>query len=178
MSPGKSRKRKSPPEKSPKMTIKERTSRFEQVRDKYKNRRCLKEINRSRDTNKKENKPKNNQEEEEGSISDLLKTINANILSMKSDLKTNSQKIDSINDKIIDLEVNAGKSERENKKRFEAINENVARIETTVTDRVIETIDPQIKSLKAEFKADLSSDLRTLVQDEFKRCFPDIEGDD
>merc|ERR1712081_136376 len=118
-----------------------------QVRDKYKNQRCLKEINRSRDNTKKEKKPKANQEDEEGSISELLKTINANILSMKSDLKTNSQKIDNINDKIVDLEVNAGKTEKENLKRFEAINANVARLEATVTDRVIETIDPQIKSL-------------------------------
>merc|ERR1711954_513827 len=139
--PGKGRKRKSPPEKSP-VSVKERTSRFEQVRDKYKNQRCLKEINRSREVQKKEKKPKSNQEDEEGSISELLKTINANILSMKTDLKTNSQKIDNINDKIVDLEVNAGKNERENKKRFEEINENVARIETNVTDKVINVIDP------------------------------------
>merc|ERR1712081_140955 len=172
MSPGKSRKRKSPPEKSPKVSVKERTSRFEQVREKYKSQRCHKEINRNRDVQKKDKKTKGNQEEDEGSISDLLKTINANILSMKSDLKTNSQKIDSINDKIVDPEVNAGKSERENQKRFEAINENVARIETNVTDKVINVIDPQIKSLKAELKSDISNELKSLVQEEFNRRFP------
>merc|ERR1712081_89977 len=143
-----------------------------QVRDKYKNQRCLKEINRSRDNTKKEKKPKANQEDEEGSISELLKTINANNLPMKTDLKTNSQKIDNINDKIVDLEVNAGKSERENKKRFEEINENVARIETNVTDKVINVIDPQIKSLKAELKSDMSNELKSLVQEEFNRRFP------
>merc|ERR1711954_466849 len=99
--------------------------------------------------NKKEKRPKNNPEEEEGSIANLLKTINANILSMKTDLKTNSEKIDSINDKIGDIKVKADKSEKENKKRFDAINANVARIETNVTDKVINVIDPQIKSLKA-----------------------------
>ena len=36
-SPGKGRKRKTPPESPPKMTVKERTSRFEAVRDIYKN---------------------------------------------------------------------------------------------------------------------------------------------
>merc|ERR1711954_405873 len=79
---------------------------------------------------------------------------------------------DSINDKIVDLEVNAGKSERENKKRFEAINENVARIETNVTDKVINVIDPQIKSLKAELKSDMSTELKSLVEEELNRRFP------
>merc|ERR1711954_235211 len=182
MSPGKSRKRTSPPEKSPKVSVKERTSRFEQVREKYKSQRCHKEINRNRDAQKKEKKPKSNQDEEEGSISDLLKTINANILSMKTDLKMNSQKIDSINDKIVDLEVNAGKSKRENKRRFEAINENVARIETNVTDKVLNAIDPQIKSLKAELKSDMSNELKSLVQEELNWRFPinpeEVESED
>merc|ERR1711954_448279 len=171
ISPGKGRKRKSPPEKSP-VSVKERTSRFEQVRDKYKNQRCLKEINRSREVQKKEKKPKGIQDEEEGSISELLKTINANILSMKTDLKSNSQKIDNINDKIVELEVNAGKNEKVNKKRFEEINKNVNRIETNVTEKVINVIDPQIKSLKAELKSDMSNELKSLVEEEFNRRFP------
>merc|ERR1712081_15111 len=171
-SPGKGRKRKSPPETSPKVSVKERTSRFEQVREKYKTQRCTKEFNRGRETNKKEKRSKNIPDDEEGSISNLLKTINANILSMKTDLKTNSEKIDSINDRIGDLEVNAGKTEKENKKRFDAINVNVARIETNVTDKVINIIDPQIKSLKAELKSDMSSQLKSLVQEEFNRRFP------
>merc|ERR1711954_78723 len=177
MSPGKSRKRTSPPEKSPKVSVKERTSRFEQVREKYKSQRCHKEINRNREVQKKDKKTKSNQDEDEGSISDLLKTINANILSMKSDLKTNSQKIDSINDKIVDLEVNAGKSERENQKRFDAINANVARLETTVTDGVIETIDPQIKSLKGELRHDQREDLRAIVEEELASRLPNLPPD-
>merc|ERR1711954_456810 len=168
MSPGKGRKRKTPPETPPKMSVEERTSRFEQVRDKYKSQRCTKEINRVKNE-KKEKKPKNTSEDEEGSISNLIKTINANILSMKSDLKTNSEKIDGINDRTCEIEVKADKSEKENKKRFDAINANVDRIETNVTDNVINIVDPQIKSLKAELKADMSSELRTLVQEEFKK---------
>merc|ERR1712081_54978 len=100
---------------------------------------------------KKEKKPKN--EDEDGSISNLLKTINANILAMKSDLKTNSEKIDGINDRICDIEVKADKSEKENQRRFDAINANVDQIEANVTDKVINIVDPQIKSLKAELKA-------------------------
>merc|ERR1711954_469309 len=173
MSPGKGRKRKTPPETPPKMSVKERTSRFEQVRDKYKSQRCMKEINRVKNE-KKEKKPNNTPEDEEGSISNLLKTINANILSMKSDLKTNSEKIDGINDRICKIEVKADKSEKENQRRFDKINANVDRIETNITDNVINIVDPQIKSLKAGLKADMSAELRTLVQEEFKKRFPSI----
>merc|ERR1711954_360159 len=177
-SPGKGRKRKTPPESPPKMTVKERTSRFKAVRDKYKNQRCMKEFNRVKNDNKKKKKPKNNPDEEEGSIANLLKTINANILSMKTDLKTNSEKIDSINDKIGDIEVKADRSEKEYKKRFDAINANVARIEPNVTDKVINVIDPKIKSIKAELKTDLAGDLKKLVQEEMDRRFPVSEEDD
>merc|ERR1712081_75048 len=62
MSPGKGRKRKTPPETPPKMSVKERTSRFEQVKEKYKSQRCMKEINRVK-YDKKEKKPKNTSEE-------------------------------------------------------------------------------------------------------------------
>merc|ERR1711954_226179 len=172
-SPGKGRKRKTPPETPPKMSVKERTSRFEQVKEKYKSsgKEIRKEINRMKH-DKKEKKPK--KEDEDGSISNLLKTINANILAMKSDLKTNSEKIDGINDRICDIEVKADKSEKENQRRFDAINANVDRIETNITDNVINIVDPQIKSLKAELKADMASELRSIVDEEIKKRFPSI----
>merc|ERR1711954_341914 len=172
-SPGKGRKRKTPPETPPKMSVKERTSRFEQVKEKYKSsgKEIRKEINRVKhDT--KEKKPKN--EDEDGSISNLLKTINANILAMKSDLKTNSEKIDGINDRICDIEVKADKSEKENQRRFDAISANVDRIETNVTDKAINIVDPQIKLLKAKLKADMASELRSIVDEEIKKRFPSV----
>merc|ERR1711954_467069 len=86
--------------------------------------------------------------------------------------------IDQINNRISDMEVKADRTEKSNNLRFDAINSNVARIETTVTDRVVETIDPQIKSLKNELKADLSTDLRALVQEEINRRFPEINRED
>merc|ERR1712081_86422 len=60
----KGKKRKSPPETSPQISVKERTTRFEQVKNKYRNQRCLKEINRDA---KKEKKSKAEEEEDEES---------------------------------------------------------------------------------------------------------------
>merc|ERR1712081_6847 len=64
----KGKKRKSPPETSPQISVKERTTRFEQVKNKYRNQRCLKEINRD-----KIDARKSKAEEEESSLADILK---------------------------------------------------------------------------------------------------------
>merc|ERR1712081_141150 len=167
------RKRKSPPESSPKLSVKKRKTRFEAVQDKYRTQRCLKE-SREKSKLKRDKKPRIIPEESDDSIAALLKTISADIKTMKTDLKDNNQKIDSINSKIIDLEVNVEKAERLNKKQFDVINSNVARLESTVTDRVIETIDPQIKSLKNELRNDLKEDLKAIVDEELASRFPSI----
>merc|ERR1711954_231927 len=146
----KGKKRKSPPETSPKMTVKERTSRFEQVKNKYRNQRCLKEINREKTDARKEKKPKT--DDEETSITDLLKKLNGNIESMKTELKENSSKIDNINHKINAIEFKTAENEKANKEQFDEIKSKVDRIETTVTDKVIEIINPQFKTIKKDLK--------------------------
>merc|ERR1711954_550513 len=103
------RKRKSPPETSPNLTFKERKSQFEAVQEKYRNQRCQK-LSRDKLKTKRDPKPKVSQDEDEDSIASLLKRISADISTMKSDLKVNNQKIDSVNDKIGELESNAEKT--------------------------------------------------------------------
>merc|ERR1712081_167806 len=98
----KGKKRKSPPETSPQISVNERTTRFEQVKNKYRNQRCLKEINRDKIDARKDKKSKT--EDEESSIADLLKKLNGNIKAMKADLKENSGKIDNMNLKMNDIE--------------------------------------------------------------------------
>merc|ERR1711954_347909 len=120
----KGKKRKSPPETSPKMTVKERTSRFEQVKNKYRNQRCLKEINREKFDARKEKKPKT--DDEESSIADLLKKLNGNIESMKAELKDNSGKIDSMNLKMNNIEYKNAETDKANKLQFEEIKSKVS----------------------------------------------------
>merc|ERR1711954_165547 len=171
------RKRKSPPEVSPKLTVKERKSRFEAVQEKYRNQRCQKE-SREKLKLKRDKKPKSNPDEDDDSIASLLKTISADIKTMKVDLQQSNQKIDSVNDKIHDLEVNAEKADKANKLQFEMINGKVARMETNITDRVIEKIDPQIKTLKNDLRQDLNVDLRNLVKEEIAIRFPETADGD
>merc|ERR1711954_34916 len=130
---------------------------FEAVQEKYRNRRCQK-LSRDKLKTKRDLKPKVSQDEDEDSIASLLKRISADISTMKSDLKVNNQKIDSVNDKIGELESNAEKTAKTNKLQFEMINGKVARLETNITDKVIEKIDPQIKSLKSDLRNELKND--------------------
>merc|ERR1711954_256646 len=95
------------------------------------------------------------------------------ISTMKGDLKVNNQKIDSVNDKINDIEINAEKSAKANKLQFEMINGKVARMETNITNKVIEKIYPQIKTLKCDLRQELNDDLRNLVTEEITRRFPE-----
>merc|ERR1712081_170090 len=177
MSSPSKRKRKSLPEVSPKLTVQERKSRFKAVQEKYRNQRCQKET-REKLKMKRDKKPKASPDEDEESIASLLKRISADINTMKVDLKENNQKIDSVNDKIKDIEVNAEKATKANKLQFEMINGKVARMETTITDRVIEKIDPQIKTLKNDLRQDLNVDLRNLVKEEIALRFPEkADGD-
>merc|ERR1712081_105679 len=171
ISPLKGKKRKSPPETSPKVSVKERTTRFEQVKNKYRNQRCLKEINREKNEARKDKKPRN--DEDEPSIADLLKKLNGNIESMKAELKDNSGKIDNINLKMNEIEHKNAETDKANKLQFEEIKSKVARIETSVTDKVIEIFDPQIKSLKKDLKDELAEEMKTLMEKEMNRRFPD-----
>merc|ERR1711954_57202 len=165
------RKRKTPPKSSP-VSVKERKSRFEQsVQDKYRD-RCQK-ISREKIKTKRELKSKANQDDDENSVASLLKKISADISTMKSDLKENNHKIDSINDKIQDIENNAEKTAKSNKLQFELINGKVARLETNITDKVIEKLDPQIKTLKNDLKKDLKDDLAVLVDEQLAKRLPE-----
>merc|ERR1711954_300302 len=130
--------------------------------------RCLKE-SREKLKIKKDKMLKPKPDDEEDSIASLLKRISADISTMKVDLKENNHKIDSVNDKIKDIEANAEKATKSNKLQFEMINGKVARMETSIPDKVIEKTDPQIKTLKNDLRNDLNDDLRNLVSEEIAK---------
>merc|ERR1711954_338068 len=117
-----SAKRKTPP--SP-ISVQERLSRFEQVQNKYLKQRCQRELNRKKLKNdkpkgKKDKKGKNSPEEEE-SLASMLKAIHADIQTIKSDLKDNTDKVTGVSWKIVEMESNIERSERETNQKFEEI---------------------------------------------------------
>merc|ERR1711954_246365 len=79
------------------VSVQERLSRFEQVQNKYLRQRCQRELNREKMKNekpkgKKDTKVKNAPEEDE-SLASMLKKIHADIQTIKTDLKDNTDKV-------------------------------------------------------------------------------------
>merc|ERR1711954_173570 len=164
------RKRKNPPEVSPKLSVLERKSRFERVQEKYRNQRCLKENKEKTKSDRsklKRDKPsKNNSEDSDESIASMLKKIHADITVMKTDLKENSSQISSINSKVTAIEKDNARVESENNLKFESIRYDMILMETSVTAKVINQLDPKISSMRNELREDLCADMRRLVQEE------------
>merc|ERR1711954_445577 len=164
------RKRKTPPEVSPKISVLERKSRFERVQEKYRNQRCLKENKEKTKTERskpKRDKPlKTNSEDSDESIASMLKKIHADITVMKTDLKDNSSQISSINSKVTAIEQDNLRVESENNLKFESIRYDMRLMETSVTAKVINELDPKISSMRNEIRNYLCADMRRLVKEE------------
>merc|ERR1712081_85311 len=105
---------------------------------------CVKKMTREKSKFKKEKKPETPPEDPEDSITPLLHVIHAEIKVMKVDLKDNNMKINELNTKINDIECKSAKSEQDNLCQFGAIRHNMANLETTVTTKVVNVIDPKI----------------------------------
>merc|ERR1711954_508303 len=164
------RKRKNPPEISPKVSVLERKSRFERVQEKYRTQRCLKEnkeknkIERSKP--KCEKTSKTQSEDSDESVALLLKRIHADITIMKTDLKESSSQISSINTKVTAIERDNARVEAETNLKFENIRYDMRLMETSVTAKVVNELDPKISAMRNELRDDLSKDMRRLVQEE------------
>merc|ERR1711954_619892 len=164
-----SAKRKTPP--SP-VSVQERLSRFEQVQNKYLKQRCQRELNREKLKNdkpkgKKDKKVKNAPEEEE-SLASMLKKIHADIQTIKTNLKDNTDKVTGVNTKIIEMENNIERSERETNLKFKEIKAEIVQVEASVTTKVIESMDPKISALKSDMKEEMLQMMRHEMENTYK----------
>merc|ERR1711954_418758 len=107
-------------------------------------------------------------EDSDDSITSLLKVIHADIKVMKGDLKESNQKINDMKSKINKMESKSTRTEQENLRQFQAIKHDMGNLETSVTTKVINFIDPKISTLCSELKDDLCTDLWRLVKEEME----------
>merc|ERR1711954_171844 len=132
-------------------------SRFEQGQNKYFKQRCQKELAREKPKARRERKSKNPPEEDGESLASMLKTIHADIRTIKNDVKENSSKVNVITSKITELERNHERSELENQRKFDELKTDLAQVETSVTAKVIGSMVPQISTLKNELSTEMRS---------------------
>merc|ERR1711954_215227 len=91
---------------------------------------------------KKEKSLKTSSKDSDESIVSLLKIIHTDIKVMKSDLKDNNVQITSINSKITVIENDNSRTESETKLSFEAIRYDMGKMDSSVTSKVINELDP------------------------------------
>merc|ERR1712112_332222 len=85
---------------------------------------------------------------------------------MKSDLKENNSQISAINSKVTAIEKDNARVECKNNLKFESIRYDMRLMETSVTAKVINELDPKISSMRNEIRDDLCADMRRLVKEE------------
>ena len=89
------KKRKNPPSPKGSMSVKETTSKFDQLANKYKSQRNLKDTNNQKAKFKRTNK-NTPVEKVEDPITKMLKKIMADVAEIKTDVKGNKNKIDEV----------------------------------------------------------------------------------
>merc|ERR1712081_31633 len=136
----------------------------------YRSQRCLKENKEKnkieRTKPKREKSSKTPSEDSDDQVASLLKKIHADITIMKTDLKENSSQIASINTKVTAIERDNARVEAETNLKFENIRYDMRLMETSVTAKVVNELDPKISAMRKEITEDLSKDMRRLVQEE------------
>merc|ERR1711954_568275 len=112
-------------------------------------------------------KAKNAPEEEE-SLASMLKKIHADIQTIKTDLKDNTDKVNGVNSKIEQLEGNFHKSERETNLKFEELKAEIVQVEASVTTKVVESMDPKIAALKTDMKEEMLQMMRYELENNYQ----------
>merc|ERR1712114_11884 len=97
------KKRKNPPSPKGAISVKETTSKFDQLANKYKSQRNLKDTNKEKSKFKRNTK-KTPAETVEDPITKMLKKIMADIAEIKTNVKGNNHKIDDLTTKVESIE--------------------------------------------------------------------------
>merc|ERR1711954_512789 len=97
--------------------------------------------------------------------------IHADIRTIKNDVKDNSSKVNIITSKIEELERNNERSEIENKRKFEDLKTGIALVEKSVTSKVIESIEPQISTLKTDLSSEMRSEMKQMLKEEMEKTY-------
>merc|ERR1711954_129006 len=116
---------------------------------------------------KKERKAKNAPDEDE-SLASMLKKIHADIQTIKSDLKDNTDKVNGVNTKIEQLEGNFNKSERETNLKFEELKAEIVQVEASVTTKVVDSMEPKMEALKNDMKEEMLQMMRFELENNYQ----------
>merc|ERR1712243_259757 len=90
----------------------------------------------------------------------------SDLTEIKSDVKSNNNKIDSLTSKVDDLESKNKEIEEKTENSLKEIRNEIVQVEENVTNKLMIQIKPSLESMKNEVQQAACQDLRRLVQEE------------
>merc|ERR1711954_298886 len=99
-------------------------------------------------------------------ITKMLKKIMADIAEIKMDVKDNNQKIDDLTSKVENIETKSKGNEEATNEKFKLMQNEINKVEESVTTKLLKEIEPSLNSMKDEMKNSMCTDIRRIVQEE------------
>merc|ERR1711954_110690 len=109
-----------------------------------------------------------NAPDEDESLASMLKKIHADIQTIKTELKDNTDKVNGVNSKIEQLEGNFNKSERETNLKFEELKAEIVQVEASVTTKVVDSMEPKMQALKTDMKEEMLQMMRYELENNYQ----------
>merc|ERR1711954_212705 len=141
------------------------TSKFDQLANKYKSQRNLKDMGKEKSKFKRNTK-KTPVETVEDPITKMLKKMMADIAEIKTDVKGNNHKIDELTSKVENIETKSKENEDATKEKFKQIQNDISKVEENVTSKLLKEIEPSLNAMKGEMQNSIRIDIRRIVQEE------------
>merc|ERR1711954_598810 len=141
------------------------TSKFDQLANKYKSQRNLKDMNKEKSKFKRNTK-KTPVETVEDPITKMLKKMMADIAEIKTDVKGNNNKIDELTSKVENLETKNKENEDSTNEKFKQIKNDISKVEENVPSKLLKEIEPSLNAMKVDMKDTMGTDIRRIVQEE------------
>merc|ERR1712081_127464 len=93
----------------------------------------------------------------------------ADIRTIKNDVKENSSQVSLITLKISNLERNHERSELDNLRKFDELKTGLAQVESSVTAKLICSMEPQLTNLRSELSAEMRAEMKDLLKVEMEK---------
>merc|ERR1711954_451283 len=153
--------------------VRDRKATFEKMQEKYRSQRNSKDT-REKPKFKRERKGKPSPEKLDDPVGRLLREIHADMKDVKLDLKQSNSKLDGLQNKIDALESENKARDEINLRKFKAINEDIAKIEDSVTTKIVSQFEPSIQAMKTDIQSQVQSEIGNLKKDVKEGMHDDI----
>merc|ERR1711954_82144 len=158
------KKRKEPPSPKSNVSMKEMKAKID-LQEKYLLQRNLKDVSKDKGKFKRTCK-KTPVETIEDPVAKMMKKIMAELQEIKSDVKGTNCKMDTISNKVDNIEKRSLENEELNAQKFASLKKDIAKVKENVTAKLLKEIEPSLRAMKDEIQTSMSHDIRRFVQEE------------